>query len=154
MKTCTKCKVEKEISCFNANNKSKDGLSWWCKKCTNDCISAHYQANRAKRKEYERMRDKQPHRKMLRIEKNKRQAEKHPEKINARIKTRAAIKKGVLTRQPCKVCGNPKVEAHHDDYSKPFDVRWLCHKHHREVHGQRAVEDDEPATPTLTEKTF
>lgn len=45
-----------------------------------------------------------------------------------------AIKRGELTRQPCEVCGDPKVDAHHDDYSKPLDVRWLCRKHHRLHH--------------------
>ncbi len=33
-----------------------------------------------------------------------------------------AVKKGILTRKPCEVCGELKVEAHHDDYSKILDV--------------------------------
>jgi len=27
-----------------------------------------------------------------------------------------------------------KAEAHHDDYSRPLDVRWLCKRHHEEAH--------------------
>ena len=39
-----------------------------------------------------------------------------------------------MTRQPCEVCGNAKAQAHHDDYGKPLDVRWLCTTHHAEWH--------------------
>jgi len=38
-----------------------------------------------------------------------------------------------IERKPCEVCGE-KAEAHHDDYNKPLEVRWLCRKHHREWH--------------------
>lgn len=44
------------------------------------------------------------------------------------------IKKGVLIKQPCEVCGEVKVDAHHDDYTKPLDIRWLCRKHHLAHH--------------------
>jgi hypothetical protein len=53
-----------------------------------------------------------------------------------RRKTRHAVASGKLIGQPCEVCGATIVEAHHDDYSKPFDVRWLCRKHHREHHAK------------------
>lgn len=49
--------------------------------------------------------------------------------------TRNKIKQGVLTKKPCEICGTEDdVHAHHDDYNKPFDVRWLCRYHHREYH--------------------
>lgn len=41
--------------------------------------------------------------------------------------------KGTLKRQPCEVCGR-KGEAHHEDYKKPLEIIWLCHKHHGEKH--------------------
>lgn len=52
--------------------------------------------------------------------------------------TRAAIKKGLITKKPCEVCGSLEVEAHHDDYSKPFNVRWFCCGHHRQYHWKLA----------------
>lgn len=63
-----------------------------------------------------------------------RQKEREPAQEAARRTTYNAIKSGKLVRQPCEVCGVPKSEAHHDDYSKPLDVRWLCRTHHVEHH--------------------
>jgi hypothetical protein len=48
-----------------------------------------------------------------------------------------AIRGGDLTRLPCEICGTTDhVHAHHDDYSRPLDVRWLCALHHAEWHRQ------------------
>lgn len=59
------------------------------------------------------------------------------EERQARRKARTilnhAIRDGKLKRKPCQVCGE-KAEAHHDDYSKPLEVKWFCFKHHREHH--------------------
>lgn len=44
-----------------------------------------------------------------------------------------AIAKGILKPQGCEECGK-KADAHHDDYNKPLDVRWLCKEHHSEWH--------------------
>ena len=40
-----------------------------------------------------------------------------------------AIKRGDLTKQPCEYCGasaDKKINAHHDDYSQPLKIMWLC----------------------------
>lgn len=57
-------------------------------------------------------------------------------KQTCRLLTLAAIRKGVLSYLPCEVCGvdDDTVEAHHDDYSKPLQIRWLCSWHHAEHH--------------------
>lgn len=57
-----------------------------------------------------------------------------PEVLSAHKKTEWAIASGKLVRQPCEKCGATKVDAHHDDYSRPLDVRWLCRSHHLEHH--------------------
>jgi hypothetical protein len=55
-------------------------------------------------------------------------------RIAARRTVRNAIKAGRLERKPCEVCGDLEVQAHHDDYSQPLKVRWVCVAHHRLIH--------------------
>ena len=55
---------------------------------------------------------------------------------DARWQVQQAIICGRLVRQPCEVCGKATVDAHHDDYSRPLDVRWLCRRHHIEHHAK------------------
>lgn len=62
---------------------------------------------------------------------------KRPEevaKMRARQTARFAVAQGKMKRHPCEVCGEGPTEAHHDDYAKPLEVRWLCFVHHQEVH--------------------
>lgn len=59
---------------------------------------------------------------------------RYPEKHRAHLLVQYALRDGEISRQPCEVCGIEKAEAHHDDYNKPLEVRWLCHKHHMEIH--------------------
>lgn len=60
---------------------------------------------------------------------------KYPKKAKAHKWVTSAVKRGVLKRQPCEVCGcTDHIEAHHDNYDAPKDVRWLCQAHHLEWH--------------------
>lgn len=56
----------------------------------------------------------------------------------ARVAVQKAIQKGALVPKPCEVCGFFRAEAHHDDYTKPLQVRWLCNTHHDEHHRKAA----------------
>ncbi len=47
--------------------------------------------------------------------------------------TKARLERRIIP-QPCERCGSPKVHGHHEDYSKPLEVMWLCTKHHGERH--------------------
>jgi len=45
-----------------------------------------------------------------------------------------AVRSGKIKRSPCVECGAVKVEGHHTDYDKPFDVVWLCRPCHSKRH--------------------
>src|SRR5438132_144622 len=58
-----------------------------------------------------------------------------PLKKHIRNLTQAAIRRGRLVRHPCESCGSAShVHAHHHDYRKPFEVRWLCDPCHKAEH--------------------
>lgn len=55
------------------------------------------------------------------------------------IVNRAILNKQ-LTPMPCEICGSKShIEAHHDNYSRPLDVRWLCKSCHKKHHMSQNV---------------
>lgn len=66
----------------------------------------------------------------------KKYLENNPEKYQAHLAVQRAIRSGDLIPQPCEMCGAKKASAHHDDYRKQLDVRWLCHKCHMSWHSK------------------
>lgn len=47
-----------------------------------------------------------------------------------------ALEKGLIIRKNCEVC-NAKSDynhGHHEDYSKPLDIKWVCPRHHQMIH--------------------
>lgn len=65
---------------------------------------------------------------------------RNPEKFHARAAVYRALERGELVKQPCEVCGTElAVQAHHDDYARPLEVRWLCRRHHIDLHMAEAA---------------
>jgi len=60
--------------------------------------------------------------------------QKHPERARASSALSKALKKGKIKRQPCQICGAKYVYGHHEDYSKYYDVIWLCPSCHKKWH--------------------
>lgn len=55
----------------------------------------------------------------------------------ARRLVQQAILSGDITKSACEVCGSKvRIEAHHDDYNKPLEIRWLCASCHKKWHTQ------------------
>lgn len=46
MKTCFRCKIEKEVSEFRIHKRNPDGLQIYCKNCAREIDKAHYLSNR------------------------------------------------------------------------------------------------------------
>lgn len=59
---------------------------------------------------------------------------RYPEKRRAHAAVYEAVRSGRLVRLNCEQCGKTNSQAHHDDYSKPLDVRWLCAECHETEH--------------------
>jgi hypothetical protein len=60
-------------------------------------------------------------------------------KANARSKAKMYLKRGLVNRMPCERCAAHHAEMHHEDYSKPLEVRWLCRKCHLAEHHHHAA---------------
>ncbi len=118
-----------------------------CKDCWKAYVKANRLARAAQYAEYERGRANLPHRVEARQayaatpqgRANGNRAKlaftaRFPFKKKASEAVNNAVRDGRLSKKPCEVCGDVKAQAHHDDYSKPLEVRWLCPKHHAEWH--------------------
>lgn len=141
-KTCFKCGEVKSLDDFYRHSKMADGHLGKCKECAKKDVKERYERDFEKISAYERDRFQTEHRKAKTIEYQRTRRAKNPEKNRARAMVGYAIKAGHLARGPCESCGTTiKVQAHHDDYLKPLQVRWFCFKCHREhAHGQTTLE--------------
>lgn len=132
-KQCFKCKQTKPLTEFYVHPQMGDGRLNKCKTCARSDVSQNYRDNIDHYVAYDRERFQRPERKKAIKETL---AKRDPIKRRASYLTSNAIRDGRLIQQPCEKCNDPAAEAHHDDYSKPLDVRWLCRKHHLEHHGK------------------
>lgn len=61
---------------------------------------------------------------------------KHPEKYKCHTVVSNALRDGRIVKYCCEECGDDNTQAHHEDYSKPLEVTWLCVKHHADRDNQ------------------
>lgn len=147
MKSCKICGTIKPLSEFYQNRLMKEGYENACKACFCERQRQWKAANVERVRELNRIRNQSPEGRAYQKAWIASEAGKasHAQttakwRRNNRSKSRShsllnkAIYRGEIKRQPCEKCGAAKVDAHHDDYSKPLEVRWLCRKHHIEHH--------------------
>ncbi len=95
---------------------------------------------RQREKEARYRKEKRPKNKENVKQGKKRWEQRNAQKKYANTIVSNAKRDGRLLKQVCEKCGDLKAEAHHDDYSKPLEVRWLCIKHHNEHHNLKRAE--------------
>jgi len=137
-KTCTSCFVKKDLETeFYKHAEMADGHLNKCKECVRKRVTRHRDANIDRIREYDmkRFRENPKRKKQSRANTIKFRTE-NPEKYAAQTAVGNAIRDGKLKRQTCCQCG-AKAHAHHEDYSKPLNVIWLCPAHHAEVHKRK-----------------
>ena len=120
-------------TCYTCGKVKENPTRGYCAFCENE------HAKKAYRKRYDTPDAMAENRKSI----NKKRREKRlADGISFHLKefahkiVRMAIKKRILISKPCEICGKEKVDAHHDDYAKPLEVRWLCRFHHNKHHNQ------------------
>ena len=139
-KRCFKCGVVKALLEFYRHPRMADGHLGKCKTCTKADAMAHRDGNLERVREYDRRRGSLPHRSAARLAVIRGQRlDRDPRRL-ARDAVANALRDGRLSRLPCAVCGSLRSEAHHEDYSKPFDVVWLCKLHHEIAHHPRMAD--------------
>lgn len=127
-KECFKCGQVKDSSCFYRQRSNTDGLFGKCKECTKRDVLDNRKANIERIREYDRKRGKDPQRIARVTATVAAWRKKHPDRAKAQGVLYRAVRDGKLQRpDTCSRCGKKaRIEAHHNDYSKPLEVLWVC----------------------------
>lgn len=149
-KPCIACGGMLPLSSFYAHPRMADGHLNRCKVCQRAAIKKARSANPEHYLAYDRARGDLPHRKdALRPRTahetgnrsgagNAAWIARNPEKRAAHIAVGNALRDGRLFKpNRCENCNSSDhIQAHHDDYSQPLVVRWLCRDCHTSLHQQ------------------
>lgn len=122
-KECFKCGARKPFTSFYKHPQMKDGRVNKCKECNKKDVHE----NRKSKIEYYRAYDRERGNRQT-IEYRRRYQENNPIKRGASALVNKAIHNKLLKKpKSCESCGETtSLHGHHDDYSKPLEVTWLC----------------------------
>ena len=130
-KKCFKCGQVKSLSEFYKHKGCVDGCLNKCKCCTKSDVAAHRSLNIERIREYDRRRGNRHNADYLREYRKT-----YPNKYKAQTMVNNALRDGRLKKETaCSECDSGfSVHAHHDDYSFPLTIRWLCAACHSQWH--------------------
>jgi len=147
-KTCRGCNQNLSFEDFYVNYQMADNRLNHCKECVKTRVSKHRENNieriqaydrkrglTEKRKEKNRIYSKTINGKEKMKMGNRKWKAKNPVKRAAHVILGNAIQSAKIKKQPCEVCGcTTRIHGHHDDHNFPLSVKWLCQKHHAQLH--------------------
>lgn len=133
---CYVCEVEKPIDSFRQFFNKRNSKTYRKKKCAiceDERWRARYYAGYKDRK---LVLDKAWIKNNTKLSRSYglKSREKFKDRHESRYIFRKAVMSGKIKRLPCEVCGDKKSQGHHEDYSKPLEVIWLCRTHHEDRH--------------------
>lgn len=134
-KICKACLVGKPHSEFYAQSSNSDGCMGICKEC-HKARMIHRSRTNPKVQEYDRMRAKRPEVKRRIRDISAKWRRDNPDGYRAETAVNNAVRDGRLAKpKTCGQCGGGgRLHAHHEDYNKPLDVRWMCARCHHLMH--------------------
>ena len=130
-KYCSRCKKTLSIDLFSCNKKTKDNLQTWCKCCNKEYNDVYKKSDMKSKSNKKYTRTSAG--KMARSKNNKKHKELNPIKHRARQLLNNAVLNGSVVKPiRCEICSNCTgvIDGHHEDYTKPLEVVWCCHKCH------------------------
>lgn len=131
MKKCYSCgQIKPSETDFHRNRAQRDGRATACKKCRIRIEDARRRGNPERAARYDKAR-RARHREQ-RMAYQREWKKRFPEKYVAHYTYRNALSRGKIARpSKCSACGVAcKPDGHHEDYSKPLEITWLCRKCH------------------------
>lgn len=136
-KRCKECDELLPLSGFYRHSKMADGHLNFCKTCVKARVAKHRNENLEAVRAYDRQRSRLPHR-QRQLREWSDQLRSDPVKLNTWRKTSNAIRDKKLVRPGnCSECQcECTPDAHHPDYTKPFEVIWLCRSCHCKLHAK------------------
>lgn len=130
-KRCSRCGQYREISRFACSSYTRDGMQSWCYECTNEYRKTNRTSQNAATKRWAiRFKEKNG------ISVGAAWSRKNPDKKRAYNATSNLVRTGkIIKPSECECCGSKeKIEMHHEDYSQPDKVWFLCRKCHLVLH--------------------
>lgn len=99
-----------------------------CKECTRARVRANRTSHLQYYRDFDRRRGQRPERKAQYATKTKRLRSTVPGMIHAHNAVARAVASGRLAKPSvCQRCqSTERIQAHHDDHTRPLDVMWLC----------------------------